>query len=451
MPPVVVWTHRAERRLQTALIRATASHAGLGALLADLGARLAAAFPQEDAVVGLEVYLGYRSRADEHVLLVDVRGPGRPGTCIVKLGPEERLRQEQDAWDGCRPAGFRSDSVFMALEPRYWPDRPDRLAALVYQDAQAHIGADEAVWLETAALRAVRFGSPDLGTVLEAVRRLFDQLGQVLYGGARVEEPAGARVELNPSREGRRRLADAYPGWTDHADSPGPVAVRQQVSAAFPLEFVGYIDPVDYFRFLDEELAAETPPRQVLPRRLRGPAHGDLHGRNVLVGVTDNRAGTPAVFDYEKMSCDNLLGWDFVKLETELKVRALDLIPPRRERLAVFAERVAGFESRLAARTAEARDAGAWPGAPAADDPLARLEALVLGVRGLAAAHLGRWNRAHEWLHEYYFLLGCYGVSTVRFDNPTERERAAALVSAGVAAVQYELGRPGGGRIGGAP
>src|SRR5205807_2181974 len=64
------------------------------------------------------------------------------------------------------------------------------------------------------------------------------------------------------------------------------------------------------------------PVSELVPGMLRGPAHGDLHGRNVIVGRVRDRVLWPAVFDYEDMSDCNLVGWDFVKLETELKVRA---------------------------------------------------------------------------------------------------------------------------------
>ena len=60
----------------------------------------------------------------------------------------------------------------------------------------------------------------------------------------------------------------------------------------------------------------------LIPRMLRGCAHGDLHGRNILVGIVRDQAMWPTVFDYEDMGPCNLIGWDFVKLETELKIRA---------------------------------------------------------------------------------------------------------------------------------
>ena len=441
----VVWTHRAERRIQTHLIRADGGHAGLTGLVADVSERLAGAFPRADAVVVLDLYLGFRVRPGEYILLIDVRDREAPGTCIVKLADDARLAQEMDAWLACQPRGFRGNGVFMALHPHYRADYPHRFAALVYQDAGPHIGADEVVWLEAATLRAVRFDSPDTRTVIGAVRTLFTQLGHVLYQNSRVELPAGGHIALNPARDGghrRHRLADALHAWT----APAAADVRRQVVAAFPAEGEGFIDPIDYFRYLEDELAAGVPPASVLPRVVRGPAHGDLHGRNVLVGIEQNAVGPPALYDYEHLSCDNLVGWDFVKLETELKIRALEAIYPPGG-LAAFAEWVGAFELRLARRTRachdqheewpDRADATARPGEP---EKLARLEAVVLGVRREAAIHLGLRNR--EWLHEYYFLLGCYALYTGHFENQSDRQRAAALVSGGVAAPLCQGLRP---------
>lgn len=479
--PTVVWTHRAEHQLQTELTRCHASCATLRTRVAELDARLQAAFPHASVIIVLEVYIGFRPRRGENILLVDVRDGPDCGTAIVKLANNPAtLDAERAAWDGCVPVCFPGNAVFMRLQTRAGGE-PTRAVALVYQDAQPHIGTDETVWLEEAVLRAVRFGALDTHTVVDAIREVYAQLGRVLYGAARVEPLEAAAVELNPTDDPaprartatdphgrRRRLNEVFAAWADETRGAGAVRVRQQVSAAFPLENPGYIDPVDYFRFLEQLLAPPAPPEgvppvapqrpdAVLPRRLRGPGHGDLHGRNVLVGVDDDRVGTPALFDYENMSCDNLLGWDFVKLETELKIRALDVICPRGGLLSTFARRVEQFETRLARRTVECRDAEDWPDEPnrdlpAADQPFDRLEVIVLSIREQAALHLGARRRRHrEWLHEYYFLLGCYGLTTVRFENQSDRERAAALVSAGVAAVQYDVGRPGACPIGGAP
>ena len=56
---------------------------------------------------------------------------------------------------------------------------------------------------------------------------------------------------------------------------------------------------------------------QQVPSTLVGCSHGDLHGRNILVGVRRGEAEFPVVYDCGEMSPRNVLVWDFVKLEME--------------------------------------------------------------------------------------------------------------------------------------
>jgi hypothetical protein len=140
------------------------------------------------------------------------------------------------------------------------------------------------------------------------------------------------------------------------------------------------------------------------------------------------------------MGCDNWLGWDFVKLETELKIRAyLQVFSGRK--LLDFASAVCRFETSLGEATEHHRWEGDWP-ALAAESPELRLRNLLLKLRRLAAKHLGEAHRrATDWLEEYYFLLGCYGVYVGKFTNLQENELAAAFLSAGVAAARYAFSR----------
>jgi hypothetical protein len=176
--------------------------------------------------------------------------------------------------------------------------------------------------------------------------------------------------------------------------------------------------------------------KDVLPRMLRGCAHGDLHGRNILVAAVRGKILWPTLFDYEDMGPCNLLGWDFVKLETELKIRAytevLDGSDPN------YIKSVQRFERDLGLET-EARHRGEnpWGVVSGADTPRERLQQIVLEIRHRAAVHLGEERgRPNDWLEEYYFLLACYGVCTVRFRNQKHRQRLAAFISAGAAAAR---------------
>ncbi len=175
----------------------------------------------------------------------------------------------------------------------------------------------------------------------------------------------------------------------------------------------------------------------------RGCAHGDLHGRNVLVGIVRNRALWPAVFDYEHMSPCNLLGWDFVKMETELKIRAFPELFPGGS-MQQFVRSVQDFEIDLADATEECYGRSCWPEAVAATSRQSRLRSLLLALRQQAGLHLGAdRGRPREWLDEYYFLLACYGVSVVRWPTLQPRERIWAYVSAGVATARFLWNREG--------
>ena len=436
--PVVVWTHRAERRLHFALSRSENAVAVRPQRMADIDARLAAAFPQADHLIVLDLYLGFRPRPGEHVLLLDVRDQQRPDTFIVKLADEDRLRRECDAWRACRPPAFSGDRVFMTQEVRSRPDAPERFVALVYQDAQSHIGTDRQTSLEEAFLSAVRFGAVAPASLAAVLDDLFNRLGDVLYHGAKAAAPAGAGVDLNWDNEKncRRSLADSFDRWG--ASRPAD-ELRRHVNAAFPLTFADFLDPVDFYRFLADELRAGVPAERWTPRMLRGPSHGDLHGRNVLVGVREGDDGVvwPALFDYEHMAADNLIGWDFVKLETELKVRAYPHVFGDQGPLRRYVVAVQAFEQELAERTELHRPNADWPAAGGAT-PRERLLTLLLTLRRLAGHHLGKAaGRPEEWLEEYYFLLGCYGVYSVRFENQSVQERAGAFVSGGVAAARF--------------
>ena len=121
----------------------------------------------------------------------------------------------------------------------------------------------------------------------------------------------------------------------------------------------------------------------------------------------------PTVFDYEDMGPCNLIGWDFVKLETELKIRAYPRRLRRRDAPYVRPG-VQDFEVASADGPRSATSNRAWPeaGAPRRR-PEERLPTILLAVRRMAAQHLGvNHGRPNDWLEEYYFLLACYGVYT---------------------------------------
>ena len=102
------------------------------------------------------------------------------------------------------------------------------------------------------------------------------------------------------------------------------------------------------------------------------------------------------------MSRTNWIGWDFVKMETELKIRAYghsEVFP------SVSASYVVPFEVKLCEATERGRDASYWQPLPPNPTPADRLFSLLLQIRRLAAAHLSQKSRSGLWLTEYYFQL----------------------------------------------
>lgn len=112
----------------------------------------------------------------------------------------------------------------------------------------------------------------------------------------------------------------------------------------------------------------------------------DLHGRNILVFIAENEDATlPAVFDYEYMSDEGLLGWDFVKLEMEVKVRALERIF-RDMNNATFLNKVYEFERDLVRRTQQLHNTppGSGQSLEQPDSPEERIARLTYAIRAAA-------------------------------------------------------------------
>jgi hypothetical protein len=441
-PPLVIWTLAAHRKLRQALTRPICRLQPdiFTTTMTDLTKRLQYLFPDAAAIVVQDQFVGFRQRDDQFILLVEVTGVGRCGRHIVKLAPEKLLHREVSAWESCRPYGLSNDLVLMPLEARY---QGTKIVGLVYGDAQQFLGVPTTTSLESAVLGAVAHGAPSPSSVAQVLRQLFERIGFLLYPNSCVQDPAGNFACEIP------KIRESMNLWQEEDTDAG--RSRRDINTWAQSGRGQFRDPIDYLRFLDEVLPKEqTPPAEKpavvtggttaarwLPRVLIGCAHGDLHGRNVLVGMVRNRALWPAVYDYEHMGPCNLLAWDFVKMETELKIRAFPVIFHGGE-LPQFVRSVQAFEIGLAERTEDCHRRSNWPEVADASERQDRLRSLLLTVRHQAAVHLGEdRGRPREWLDEYYLLLACYGISVVRFENLMPRERIAAYVSAGVALARF--------------
>jgi hypothetical protein len=430
------------------------------------------------AVVVRRRFRGYRPSPAKDILLVEfVLRPaegepaGESETHLVKVAIDPaapdpnpaRARRDRFAlswehrgWEACRPPGLRGDPILTILRPGVCEPQADgtrRLATLVYGDAYGILGGGEVVSLEQAFLDATRFGFPAEASLAQALHRLYAQLNQRFYQRS---YPVSRTVLLDPARDQgeppseapacgvphfRRHLLgwlalwrDRLPGDPDPDGTTGGLRgsdrlrFRREVLAALADRRDTFLDPCDALKALLEQPAHAADV-------VAGCAHGDLHGRNVLLSLAESEAGSLAVFDYEALRPDNLLGWDFVKLETELKARAYPLL--FRGALPKVACQVHDFETALIAATERMHDElpGADPDGVPGGEAGARLARLLLAVRREAWLYLGVYRtRPREWLEEYYFLLACYGLCTARFATYRQRETVAAYVSAGTAA-----------------
>jgi len=138
------------------------------------------------------------------------------------------------------------------------------------------------------------------------------------------------------------------------------------------------------------------------------------------------------------MRRDNHIGWDFAKLEMELKVRAYQAVFYGDE--LQFIESVYQFEERLAQAT-ELRNnlpIEEWKDCLDHDTAEQRLFAILLGIRRQAKKCLEWVHKLNRiWLHEHYFLLACYGVYAGKFSTYRRRDLVAAYVAAGHAGGRY--------------
>lgn len=453
--PLVLWTVAAHRHLRQALAEAVGRREPDAFIntMTDLTYRLRRLFPEARAIAVQDQYTGFRRREDEFILLVEIDDDHRPGRHVVKLAAPERLAAELAAWESCRPYGLRHDLVFMILE-RGNADGP--LAGLVYGDAQQFLGDVPVVYLESAFLDAVLHGSPSPSAVADTIVQLYERIGHLLYRQSFVDDPADANFVLNVPR-----LEESFPVWSQPGSEPA--RARQDVNVWARPEAGCFRDPVDYLEYVCQYVPwlGDIPPgggppfthppqwqadavtaKDLTPRMLHGCGHGDLHGRNVLVAIVRGRARWPAVFDYEHMSPANLLAWDFVKMEVELKVRAYAALFARK-RADAFIRAVQDFEIELARQTEACHDGKPWPEVADRAPSHERLRTLLLTLRRQAALHLGFDAAAatarppRDWLDEYYFALMAYGVHAGRFPSLGRSNLLAAYVSAGVACARF--------------
>jgi len=407
---------------------------------------LASTFRNKSTVTVIDWLRSFSSPYDRPTLRVEVIGrnavSAAPEAYIVKIALAGRIEPKVDVklaeeisdrlereLKGYRYLGARgkrkAGPAFATLEPGC--REGGRLQSLKYSDAEQTLRAGDAVvTLERAVLDACEGGRRSLESVEASIVQLFAELEDAWYRHAWA-------APTTPVDYLQQRLEPGLTKWLDPRAEAR--AARDEVLWALRGHHVEFVDPVLYFN------PASWPKT---PEILVGTSHGDLHGRNVLVGIIEGEARWPVVFDYEDVTCCNAVAWDFVKLETELKKVALSdpaFLPAAND--ADLIQQLCAFELDLDRQTERSYHHNDWLSPlPHEDDRRSRLRHVILTIRRMAwkCLELQR-GRSGKWLHEYYFLLAAYGVYAARFSVFREvRPLKSLFVGAGMAAYRHAYG-----------
>lgn len=484
----VIWLIDASESLRAATDSTQYDVGGFDQLREAFSRALAQAFAGQVVIVR-ERLSGYRDFYGVGVFLIEVQpaepAANRSGTFhspavyIVKTAIEterNELAKELDAWDNCHPKHITGNNIFMSLDP--FPPRGQGVPlVLVYESAETALGSRNVVPLEEALTRFCRFGKPEFGSIVTQLNVLYDRLGTYLFSYSKLyssrsylTDDTGPKLfkyllqwREPPAPNGYDPLADARqaqaasddPANAGRSDRITPAAtqqlhgLRRRVLALMADRHEAYADPIDAltgFRELRNE-------EQDLPEVLRGRAHGDLHARNMEVAIDQEQVSSCALFDYESMKPDNIVAWDFIKLEVELAVRVLAAEAAQNQM--PFMEQCLTYWRYVAARVEDSDNdvtvvegddaillrlqtvakldtalAGAVGRLP---EPILRLADIAVTVRRIAKKHL---RGGFDWIRQYDLMLAWYGMRAGLYPNYSQETNwiVAALLGAGVAA-----------------
>jgi hypothetical protein len=420
------------------------------------------------------VFAAFHAEPAHRIILgVEVRSADRYQTHIVKLGNSDVVNADYKGWGGCAAGRYIGSRIFVRLHAH---DLPDGRTAVVYEDAYTLFGLDpktqQPEFLEEVAKWAILDDKPDPVSVERVLCQIFGDLHRWFFVKGRADANAAKAFFT-------RRLAKALPKWRSPSDRrlatlrSDAVWLLGGLDTPDSQEPAVYLDPYDYVHWALEN--------NQLPPTLVGCSHGDLHGRNILVGVRRGEAEFPIVIDYGEMDRANVLMWDFVKLETELKTRILPHLfkdsevvealrdlrsdqPPRREfplervslnqdeldraeraqRLALvyeFEYLLARATNRIASQlAAESREPPGGRPLFAANRKVDRALSIFLRIRQEAALWLGYLapGRHTAWHDEYLFALAVCGLNTIKWPGYDPEQIECALVSAGKAVAEMK-------------
>jgi tetratricopeptide (TPR) repeat protein len=436
-------------------------------LLSGFSRELQRVFPACKSIAVYDCFGGYtQNHARKVVLGVEVSTATSYHTHVIKIGSRDAVETDYTGWRRCVLRYNVASRVMVSLTKK---DLTRDRVAVIYEDAYRYFGNSEdgegPQTLETVVFWSILDGKPSTESVERVIRQIYTDFNNCFYRTAVPNNASAIRFF-------KARLKKAIPIW---AGEPWRLDLRRDLlwlvcrhDAVDDVSAMSLIDPFDYVCWALRE--------KDIPQSLVGRSHGDLHGRNVFVGVQRGEAEYPTTFDYGEMRDTNPIVYDFVKLETELKVRLLLQlyeVPSSREAImnaplehavklslptlgeggsvnqdarALRAHQLAfayRFELLLAELTERFHKLKA-PGASLSaeercitgDARIDRALIVLLRVRQEAALFLGdsmpQRGKRGLWMDEYYFGLAIYGLSSAKFDYK-EVESSFALVSAAVA------------------
>lgn len=419
------------------------------------------------AIVVCDKLSGYSTTNRPDVLSVELVKADRSVPRIVKIGDVKTLKSEVTAWKQVSPYLESPDPWFVSLADRSPPQ--SELAVLEYDDANRVLSTSEVAPLEEVVRRSCRWGSPPSATVAQMIRRIFDYIDRKLVVHAR---PVSDRQLVRYYQE---KLRDPIRIWWNER-----VPLRRLILLRWGGRPDEFQDPVDWLNWLLSPAGKGERPECIF-----GPCHGDVNGRNILIGLVRGEAADAAVYDFEDMAPNLPVAWDFAKLEVELTVRILgdairsgnrrddylgvamrfekllnqwtgkldreavqpeklpvrfsnsepaDNLPAREEtsahqtsadqQLGEFSETKCPYEACPYETSLDETYPGGW----------LRLFEILLEIRRCARRCLSGRERSGRWKDEYSFALAAYAVNTARYKTYEPVEQELAYIIGGVAA-----------------
>jgi len=400
----------------------------------DLESALRGAYAKTEdltTIVVCDKLVGYSATNRPQVLAIELIHQDRSRPKIVRIDDDvasyrKALEREYAGWTKLKGYLGDPDPLFMSL--RDLTPKSGR-KVLEYDAASTALVTRDVALLEEVVIRSCRWGSPTPESVAQRIRNIYDYMNHRLFLHARAKDAASVAEYY------RKKLKRRVKKWW----RPERVARRRPVLVSIEGKPHQFQDPVDWINWVLSPVAKDC-----VPECIFGPCHGDMHGRNVLIGLSNGEARDQAVYDFEDMDLDLPVAWEFVKLEMELRVRALPYVIRAWEDKKEDLRHAMDFERQLyrwtrnldsqTLRPIETHRIEFDPDYPA---PWKRLFAILLEIRQSAKICLSGRERPECWKEEYLFTLAAYSVHTATHTPYDLIHQQLAYIAGGVAAAHF--------------